>query len=111
MSNAQLYDDDNEGEIYYPDDVQKAFASYENEQDEMFEQMRECMLFMSQEYAMAEMPETFVRSAQESVLNPDASEFRPSWSTSSTSTEKESIIVTSWIPCQAKKQEEQKKDS
>ncbi len=90
--------------------------------------MRECMLYMSQEYSTAEMPSNLViifkhkkrffknfylqvERTQESKLNPGAAEFRPSWSETPTSTDKDAIVVTSWVPCEAKKQEEEQKDS
>ncbi|CAF2559185.1 unnamed protein product [Rotaria sp. Silwood2] len=107
MTNEQLNDND-EDEPIYSDDVQNAFARYENEQDEMFEQMRECMLFMAQEYSTAEMPNNLIESSQQTKLNPDAAEFRPSNSQVSTSADKERIVVLSWMPCEAKKQDEQK---
>jgi hypothetical protein len=110
MRNEQLNDNE-EDESVYSEAVQNAFANYENEQEEMFEQMRECMLYMSQEYSTAEMPSNLVERTQESKLNPGAAEFRPSWSETPTSTDKDAIVVTSWVPCEAKKQEEEQKDS
>jgi len=121
MNNEQLNVNE-EDEAIFSDAVQNAFANYENEyskywkqsesQDEMFEQMRECMRFMSQEYSTAEMPNNLIERSQESKLNPDAVEFRPSWSLPSTSTDNEPVIVTSWSPCETQKEkEEQQKDS
>ncbi|CAF3625381.1 unnamed protein product [Adineta steineri] len=106
--------DDHNGDVaVFSDAVQNAFENYEKEnakhwhhndsQDEMFEQMRECMRFMSQEYSTAEMPNDLVELTQESTLNPDATEFRPSWLSSpaqvtTTTTNDTDFLVTSWAP-------------
>ncbi|CAF1367517.1 unnamed protein product [Rotaria sp. Silwood1] len=105
MTSEQLTDND-EDEPIYAEDVQNAFARYENEQDEMFEQMRECMLFMEQEYSTAEMPSKLIEISQTTNLNPDAAEFRPANSQAAVATDKERIVVVSWVPCEAKKQNE-----
>ncbi|CAF3907921.1 unnamed protein product [Rotaria sordida] len=107
MTDEELNDND-EDETIYSDAIQNAFVRYENEQDEMFEQMRECMHYMEQEYSTAEMPNNLIESSQQTKLNPEAAEFRPLNSQPSTSTDKERIVVLSWVPCEAKKQDEQK---
>ncbi|CAF1204097.1 unnamed protein product [Rotaria sordida] len=107
MTEEELNDND-EDETIYSDAIQNAFVRYENEQDEMFEQMRECMHYMEQEYSTAEMPNNLIESSQQTKLNPEAAEFRPLNSQPSTSTDKERIVVLSWVPCEAKKQDEQK---
>jgi hypothetical protein len=72
----------------------------DEEQEEMLAQMHECMLYQTQEYAIAEMPENLFERTQQSQLNPEANEFRPSWATGPFSSASDLMnrgpIVTSW---------------
>ncbi|UJR13794.1 hypothetical protein I4U23_000804 [Adineta vaga] len=119
LQNAQLNSNDDDYELF-SDDVQRAFENYENEnsrrwqrsdsQDIMFEEMRECMFYMTQEYCTAEMPTELVEITQKSDLNPNAVEFCPSYripptTTTTTSSDTIPIIVMSWTPCVAQKAE------
>jgi len=68
----------------------------QNQPQDIFDQMHECMHYMAQEYSTAEMPLDLVERSQKSGLNPDAQEFQPSWSSPPTSTDNRPYYVQSW---------------
>ncbi|CAF1272951.1 unnamed protein product [Adineta ricciae] len=121
-----------EDDSVFSDDVQRAFESYENEnlrqwqqtdsiwvdftaeeQDIMFDEMHECMMYMQQEYSTAEMPTDLVERSQTTNLNPDAAEFCPSWLSAAPkpTTDNELMVVHSWVPCVAQKLDEKEQNN
>ncbi|CAF1625504.1 unnamed protein product [Rotaria magnacalcarata] len=127
MTNEPVYDND-EDETIYSDDVQNAFDQYENEysqfwnqntttwnnlpdneEEEMLEQMKECMRYMEQKYSVSDMPNDSNEIYKESCkLNPEAAEFRPFNFQPLTSIDEEANVALSSVPSEAKQPEEHK---
>ncbi|CAF4139242.1 unnamed protein product [Rotaria magnacalcarata] len=108
MTNEPVYDND-EDETIYSDDVQNAFDQYENEEEEMLEQMKECMRYMEQKYSVSDMPNDSNEIYKESCkLNPEAAEFRPFNFQPLTSIDEEANVAPSSVPSEAKQPEEHK---
>ncbi|CAF3518528.1 unnamed protein product [Rotaria socialis] len=125
MTNEPVYDND-EDETIYSDDVQNAFDQYENEysqfwnqntttwnnlpdneEEEMLEQMKECMRYMEHKYSVSDMSNDSSEIYKESSkLNPEAAEFRPFNFQPLTSIDKEANVAPSSVPNEAKQSEE-----
>ncbi|CAF2326312.1 unnamed protein product [Rotaria sp. Silwood2] len=84
-----------EDDSVFSDIVQDAFKKYQNEQDELYSQMEECWNYMATENNSVDTPKAPIEQPQQSKLNPDAVEFKPTWltSTSSTTTNEGSFVI------------------
>ncbi|CAF0727862.1 unnamed protein product [Rotaria sordida] len=90
----------------FSDVVQDAFKKYQNEQDELYAQMEECWNYMATENKSSDTPKTSIEQPQQSQLNPDAVEFKPSWlksSSTTTTNEGSCVILTSSQPEESQK--------
>ncbi|CAF4754997.1 unnamed protein product [Rotaria sp. Silwood1] len=83
-----------EDDSVFSDVVQDAFKKYQNEQDELYAQMEECWNYMSSENNFVDTPKASIEQPQQSKLNPDAVEFKPSWLKSSSSSSSSSNTTT-----------------
>ncbi|CAF1313687.1 unnamed protein product [Adineta steineri] len=83
-----------EDDSVFSDAVQDAFKKYQNEQEELYAQMEECWNYMAQETEFTDTPKVSAEQPEDSKLNPDANEFKPSWLKPST-TEGPLVTLTS----------------
>ncbi|CAF4695397.1 unnamed protein product, partial [Rotaria sp. Silwood1] len=80
-------------------------------QDELYAQMEECWNYMSSENNFVDTPKASIEQPQQSKLNPDAVEFKPSWlkssssssSSNTTTNEGSFVILTSSQPEESQK--------